>query len=105
MDCLLLLAPMAAAVGFGGRGDFLMDPQGRVARRPEGELAPFAFAGCYLAHPRLFTDSPPGPFSMNLLWDRAIARDRLFGLRHDGTWIHVGTPDAIALAEEALAQL
>ena len=105
MDCLLLLAAMTSAVGFEGRGDFLMHPDGRLARRPEGEIAPFAYAGCYLVHPRLFADSPDGPFSMNLLWDRALAKGRLFGLRHDATWIHVGTPDAIAAAEEALAEL
>ena len=103
MDCLLLLAAMTLAVGFGGRGDFHMDEGGRLRRRGEGEIAPFAYAGCYLVHPRLFADSPEGAFSMNLLWDRAQANGRLFGLRHDGVWIHVGTPDAIALAEEALA--
>jgi MurNAc alpha-1-phosphate uridylyltransferase len=105
MDCLLLLAAMTSAAGFEGRGDFLMHPDGRLARRPEGEIAPFAYAGCYLVHPRLFADSPGGAFSMNVLWDRALAKGRLFGLRHDGTWIHVGAPDAIALAEEALAEI
>jgi N-acetyl-alpha-D-muramate 1-phosphate uridylyltransferase len=105
MDCLLLVAAMTSAVGFGGRGDFLMGPDGRLARRPQGEIAPFAYAGCYLVHPRLFADSPDGPFSMNLLWDRALAKGRLHGLRHDGAWIHVGTPDAIAQAERALAKL
>lgn len=105
MDCLALLAAMTSAVGFGGRGDFLMDPDGRLKRRPQGEIAPFAYAGCYLVHPRLFVGAPDGPFSMNLLWDRALAKGRLFGLRHDATWIHVGTPDAIAAAEEALAEL
>ena len=105
MDCLLLLAAMTSAVGFSGRGDFRMAPDGRLERRLEGGIAPFVFAGCYLVHPRLFADSPEGPFSMNVLWDRALARGRLHGLRHDGTWIHVGTPDAIALAEEALTEI
>ncbi len=103
MDCLLLLAAMTSAVGFGGAGDFRMAPDGRLERRPEGGIAPFVFAGCYLVHPRLFADSPEGSFSMNLLWDQALAKGRLYGLRHDSTWIHVGTPDAVALAEEALA--
>lgn len=105
MDCLLLLAPTTAAVGFCGIGDFRMAPDGRLARRAEGQVAPFVFAGCYLVHPRLFADSPEGPFSMNRLWNRAEAKGRLFGLRHDGTWFHVGTPDAIAEAENALAAL
>ena len=42
---------------------------------------------------------------MNLLWNRAIAEGRLFGIEHDGWWLHVGTPDAIALAEDKLAGL
>jgi len=105
MDCLLLLAPMTSAVGFCGTGDFRMAPDGRLARRHESQVTPFVFAGCYLVHPRLYADSPEGPFSMNLLWTRAEARGRLFGLRHDGTWFHVGTPDAIAEAEKALAAL
>jgi MurNAc alpha-1-phosphate uridylyltransferase len=104
MDCLLLVAAMTRAVGFGGRGDFHMDEAGRLRRRGEGEIAPFAFAGCYLVHPRLFADSPEGAFSMNLLWHRAEAKGRLFGLRHDGVWLHVGTPEAIALAEEAMSR-
>ncbi len=105
MDCLLLLAPMTSAVGFSGNGDFRMAPDGRLARRAEGLMAPFVFAGCYLVHPRLYADTPDKPFSMNLLWNRAEAKGRLFGLRHDGTWFHVGTPDAIGEAEKVLAAL
>jgi MurNAc alpha-1-phosphate uridylyltransferase len=63
------------------------------------------FAGCYLAAPRLFAAAPEGPFSMNLLWDRALAAGRLYGIRHDGLWLHVGTPEAIAPAERALADV
>jgi MurNAc alpha-1-phosphate uridylyltransferase len=62
------------------------------------------FAGCYLAAPRLFAAAPEGPFSMNLLWDRGLAAGRLHGIRHDGPWLHVGTPEAIAPAERALAE-
>ena len=104
MDCLLLLAPLAAAVGYGGRGDFLIAGDGRLARRPDGAAAPYVHAGLYLVHPRLFEGAPAGAFSMNLLWDRALARSRLHGLAHDGLWLHVGTPEAIGLAEAALAR-
>ena len=37
-----------------------------------------------------------GPFSLNRVWDRAIAAGRLFGLRLDGLWMHVGDPAALA---------
>lgn len=103
MDALLLLHPTITAIGYDGPGDFMMTPEGRLRRRPERELAPFAFTGVQLVHPRLFKDAPSGAFSFNRIWDRAIEHERLSGIRHDGTWYHVGTPDALELAEEELA--
>ena len=104
MDCLLLLCPVDRSVGYDGKGDFIVDPDGRLSRRKGDAGLALVYAGCYLADPRLFRDAPSGKFSMNLLWDRAIAGGRLFGLVHDGKWIHVGTPAAIAGAEAALAE-
>ncbi len=103
MDCLLLLAATVASVGYVGRGDFLLDKDGRLERRGERNIAPFAYAGAAILHPRLFADTPDGPFSLNLLFDRAIRTGRLFGVRLDGVWISVETPAAIALAEHAIA--
>lgn len=102
MDGLLLLALGSASLGYDGRGDFLMSPDGLLQRRPERELAPFVFTGVSIAHPRLFDDAPEGAFSLNHLWDRAIQQQRLFGIRLDGTWMHVGTPAALAEAEHLL---
>jgi N-acetyl-alpha-D-muramate 1-phosphate uridylyltransferase len=99
MDCLLLLAPMSSSIGYGGRGDFAMAPDGRLARRGERQIVPFAFAGVSLCDARLFEACPEGPFSLNLLWDRALAKGRLYGMRLDGRWMHVGTPEALAEAE------
>jgi MurNAc alpha-1-phosphate uridylyltransferase len=104
MDCLLLLALASQSLGYQGRGDFAFEADGRVRRREEQEIVPFAFTGVSLAHPRLFDGSPDGAFSLNLVWDRAIAAGRAFGLRMEGTWMHVGTPDALAQAEQRLAQ-
>lgn len=104
MDCLLLLAAKSRSVGFDGPGDFDTDPEGRLVRR-RGEVAELIYAGAYLVHPRLFEGAPDGVFSMNLLWNRAIAEGRLYGIEHEGWWLHVGTPDAIALAEQKLAEL
>jgi MurNAc alpha-1-phosphate uridylyltransferase len=103
MDALLLLAPTVRAIGYAGRGDFRMDPSGRLFRRKEREVVPFAYSGAAILHPRLFDNAPDGAFSLNLLFDRAIAADRLYGVRMDGTWLHVGTPDAIAEAELTIA--
>jgi len=105
MDGLLLVSPTAQTVGYCGQGDFHLDPQGRLARRASGQVAPFVFAGCHLAAPQLFAGAPEGPFSMNLLWDRALATGRLYGIRHDGVWLHVGTPDAIPPAERAFSEM
>ena len=102
MDCLLLLSPLARTVGYDGKGDFVRGADGRLARRAKAEGAPLAYIGGYLVAPRIFAGAPDGTFSMNLLWDRAIAAGRLFGVEHTGRWLHVGTPEAIGLAEAAL---
>ncbi len=103
MDALLLLAPTVRSIGYSGRGDFRMDPAGRLFRRGEREVVPFAYSGAAILHPRLFAGAPPGAFSLNLLFDKAIDAERLFGVRMDGTWLHVGTPEAIAEAELSIA--
>ncbi|WP_430913969.1 nucleotidyltransferase family protein [Methylobacterium sp. sgz302541] len=100
MDMLLLVAPTATSLGYEGVGDFVMDADGRLERRGERRVAPFIYAGVAIMTPALFADTPEGSFSLNLLFDRAIAAGRLHGLRLDGQWLHVGTPEAIRAAEE-----
>jgi N-acetyl-alpha-D-muramate 1-phosphate uridylyltransferase len=102
MDALLLLAATSTSVGYSGRGDFTMAPDGRLIRRPEREVVPFVYAGVAILNPALFSTAPPGAFSLNLLFDRAIEAGRLYGLRLEGVWMHVGTPEAIAAAEAAI---
>ncbi len=103
MDVLLLLAATAGSVGYSGRGDYAMEPDGRLRRRDENEVVPFVYAGAAILTPALFADAPAREFSLNLLFDRAGASGRLFGLRLEGLWMHVGTPEAVAAAEAALA--
>jgi MurNAc alpha-1-phosphate uridylyltransferase len=102
MDALLLLHPAVSAFGYDGKGDFHMDPIGRLTRRRSGEIAPFVFAGVQILKPELFADTPDGAFSTNLIWDRLMENERLYGMRHDGLWFHVGTPGSIAEVEERL---
>ena len=104
MDCLLLLCPLAQTVGYDGVGDFVLADDGRIARKAKAAGEPLAYIGGYLVARHLFDDAPAGKFSMNLLWDRAIARNRLSGIAHWGKWLHVGTPEAISLAEQALRE-
>jgi MurNAc alpha-1-phosphate uridylyltransferase len=103
MDALLLLAPSAGSLGYQGRGDYTMLDDGRLRRRGENEVAPFIYAGAAILSPALFADAPQGAFGLTSLFDRAAEAVRLYGLRLDGLWMHVGTPEAVAAAEAALA--
>ncbi len=102
MDALLLLVPQARAGNHGGQGDFHMKADGRLARRARGRVAPFVFTGVQMISKRLLRDAPDGPFSTNILWDRAIAEGRCFGAVHQGLWFDVGNPAAIKATERAL---
>lgn len=105
MDGLLLLHPTVYAFGYDGVGDFHMHADGRITRRTERGVAPFIYAGIQILHPRFFEHAPDGPFSLNLLYDRAIENERLFGIRHDGEWFHIGTPEQLRETETALENL
>jgi N-acetyl-alpha-D-muramate 1-phosphate uridylyltransferase len=102
MDCLLLLAPATTSIGYAGRGDYGLGADGRPHRRRDGETVPFVFTGVSINHPRLFHNAPQGPFSILRLWDEAEAGGRLAAIQLDGLWMHVGTPEALAEAEERL---
>ncbi len=102
MDALLLLVPHAGAFNYRGKGDFQMDPLGRISRRRSGRIAPFIYSGIQLVSHRLLRDAPEGPFSTNILWSRAIEEGRLYGLCFAGQWFEVGEPGAIGPTESAL---
>ncbi len=101
MDVLLLVAPVVTTIGWGNRGDFMLDGAGRLSRPKRGEVAPFAYTGVGILKPESFAGKP-AIFSLNRIFDEAAAARRLFGLRLDGVFMHVGTPDALAEAERAL---
>jgi MurNAc alpha-1-phosphate uridylyltransferase len=106
MDGLLLLAAMVSALGYEGwRGDFRLSSSGHVSRVPDRTVSSFAYPGVQLVHPRLFDDPPAKIFSTNVMWDRAIAKNRLYGARLDGVWLHVGSVPARDEAEAFLARL
>jgi len=102
MDALLLLAPTATSIGYEGRGDYALAADGRLRRRGEREIVPFVYAGAGILARALFDAAPPGAFSLNRLFDRAEVQGRLYGLRLEGLWMHVGTPAAIDEAEAAI---
>src|SRR5271156_6752778 len=101
MDILLLMAPTTSSIGYGGRGDYAMLPDGALRKRKEHQVVPFVYAGAAILSPSLFADAPAGEFSLTKMFDSANEQERLFFLRLDGVWMHVGTPDAVGAAEEA----
>ena len=104
MDILLLMAPTASSIGYNGRGDYAMLPDGALRKRREHQVVPFVYAGAAIMSPAIFADAPKGEFSLTRMFDTANEQERLFGLRLDGVWMHVGTPDAVTAAEEAFLE-
>jgi MurNAc alpha-1-phosphate uridylyltransferase len=104
-DAALLMQETVPAVGYEGRGDFSLDPVGVPRRRGESEVVPFLFAGIQLLSHRLFAGEPVAPYSMNRLWDKAIAQGRMIATVHDGTWYDVGTLAGLAATESRLGEL
>lgn len=104
IDALLLVQRTTSAIGYKGMGDFLVDPLGHVRRRNEREVVPHLFAGIEILSQRFFAGSPDGAFSLNPLWNAAIAAGRLEALIHDGEWFHVGTPAGLATSEDRLSE-
>lgn len=104
MDTLLMLTPTDAAVGYDGRGDFFMDDTGRLSPRSGADAAPYVYTGVGITNPTaMFANAPEGPFSLNILIERISDAGRLYGMTMEGTWFHVGTPAAIANAEQMLS--
>ena len=103
MDVMLLLLPGPQVNGYQGRGDFALDPDGRLAWPDEGTVAPFVYIGVQVLHPRLFERFGTGSFSMHPVWTAAIEAGRAFGLRHDGAWFHLSTPGDLAEAEASIS--
>jgi len=104
MDILLLMAPTTSSIGYDGSGDYAMLADGSLRKRREHQVVPFVYAGAAIMSPALFAKAPKGEFSLTRMFDSANEQERLFGLRLDGVWMHVGTPDAVQAAEEAFLE-
>lgn len=100
MDALLLLLPVGAARGPGAKGDFRLDPQGRISRGQGGE--DHLYIGASLLNPDCLGGTDGEAFSLNRPWNGIIAAGRGFGVLHRGGWCDVGRPEGIAAAEALL---
>jgi N-acetyl-alpha-D-muramate 1-phosphate uridylyltransferase len=103
MDALLCVVRRQDAVGHGGAGDFFLRADGRVSRRGSAAAADYVYTGCQILRTPSLHTFPEGPFSLNRVWDRMLAKGRVFGLSYAGRWVDVGSPEGIALAEGELA--
>ncbi len=103
MDCLMMLANKQDSIGYSGKGDFHLGSDGRLVRQSGETESDYIFAGVSIQHPRIFATAPEGAFSINELWNTALSRGRMFGIPHQGRWMHVGTPEALVEAEQVLA--
>lgn len=107
MDILMLLHPTEQAVGYDGEGDFSLDSAGHLQRRKNNQSAPYVFTGVQLLNPDLFRDAKEEKFSLNVFYDKALQAQpepRIFGLVHDGAWLHVGNPQGVTQAESYFEQ-
>jgi MurNAc alpha-1-phosphate uridylyltransferase len=102
MDAVLLLASTTASVGVDWKGDFQMDSEGRLTKRVETEVAPFVYSGVGIIKGESFAQDPREVFGLAPYFFEAAKKKRLFGVRLEGLWLHVGTPQAIAEAEDAI---
>ena len=105
MDALLLLIPKENACGYQGSGDFFMSFENKLSRPRSDSTAPFVYMGVQIVSPRLFQNAPKGPFSINLLWDKALQKGRLCGYVHGGEWFHISTPEDLQKYEPLIHKI
>jgi MurNAc alpha-1-phosphate uridylyltransferase len=105
MEALLAVYPVEDAFGFDGPGDFFWQVDGRLKRRGDAAKAPYLFAGVQILSAKLFEDTPDGAWSLNLVYDKALANGRCYGLVHDGHWFHIGTPAGLKDAEDEIIRM
>lgn len=103
MDACLLLMPTTKARGFGPQGDFMLEPKGHVWRREAPVPRSHVLLSAQILKPQLFDEVSEKVFSNNVIWDQVEANNKLFGVVHEGTCYHVGTPEDLATANRLLA--
>jgi MurNAc alpha-1-phosphate uridylyltransferase len=105
MDMALLCVPLERTTGHNGKKDFQLNPDGRLSRYRDGGDNPVVYAGAIVMNSLLLDDASNDAFNLNIYFDRAIEKGRLFGLVMQGEWITVGTPDALPAAEAVIARM
>lgn len=99
MGALLLVVPQQQALGHKGKGDFLVDPDGRLTRGP-GPI----YGGAQILWTDGLAEIQDDVFSLNQLWSAMAEDGRLFGVSYPGRWCDVGRPESLPVAAGLLAQ-
>lgn len=96
--CKLLVRP-EHAIGFDGSPIYALDDQFRIHKN--GELF-YEFTGIQILKRELFSDYSIEPFSIRNIWNKQLEKNLIGGLEFSGTWLHIGTPQAVLEAEDFL---
>ncbi|MBB5576870.1 MULTISPECIES: nucleotidyltransferase family protein [Rhizobium] len=102
MDMAMLCVELERTTGHNGKNDFSIADDGRLTRYRDAQHNGVVYAGAFVMNPSLLDDAPNDAFNINIYFDKAIAKGRLYGTMLDGHWLTVGTPEAIGEAEETI---
>ena len=103
MDVLLMFVAKEDTYGNDGTGDYYIE-NGKPRRRDYAveNSAPYIYGGAQIIKPWMLKDFEENRFGLVKLFDKAQKEGRLACVIHKGKWFHVGTPEAIKIAEEYL---
>jgi MurNAc alpha-1-phosphate uridylyltransferase len=102
MDMAMLCVKLEDTTGHNGKNDFNLAADGKLSRHRDQGPDPVVYAGAIAMNTSFLDDAPDDAFNLNLYFDKAIARGRLYGMMLEGHWLTVGTPEAIDEAEETI---
>ena len=102
MDVLLLFQPVEMLYPQGQDGNYFLENNLPRRQKPKERNIPFLFAGTQILHPRAFRNAPQGPFSLRDIYDQAEKQHKLGYVIHQKRLFHVGTPEAVKIAEKLL---
>ena len=105
MDGLLLLLKQSDALGYNGQGDFFLSTDNRLQRKGIRPSAPYIYSGVQILKTERLAEMLEDNFSISLLWEKLIADGRLSGTVYDGSWVDVGHPEGIKIAERKIAHV
>ena len=99
MDGLLLLLKQPDALGYNGHGDFFLNKNNRLKRKGNEPSAPYVYSGVQIIKTDHLAEISELNFSISVLWEKMIADERLSGVVYNGSWVDVGHPEGISIAE------